>query len=60
MGLVWTKNKFKRKSRKPQRGVLEYRLMNKKLISLGREPAVLANQPRELTVPANLGQMENQ
>jgi hypothetical protein len=31
-----------------------------RLISLSREPAVLANQPRELAVPANLEQLRNQ
>jgi hypothetical protein len=31
-----------------------------KLISLSREPAVLANQPRELAVPTNLDQLRNQ
>jgi hypothetical protein len=58
--LYGLRTNLKEKSQKPQRGVLEYRLMNKKLISFGREPAVLANQTMELTVPANLGQMENQ
>jgi hypothetical protein len=31
-----------------------------KLISLSREPAVLANKNRELTVSTNLVQVENQ
>jgi len=34
--------------------------MTKKFTSLGREPSVLANQLREWTVSANLGQLVNQ
>jgi hypothetical protein len=45
---------LKKRRRKPLKGVLGYRLLTKKLISLRTEPAVLTNKPRELTVSANL------
>jgi hypothetical protein len=32
----------------------------RRLICLNRQPAILANQPRELAVSANLGQLRNQ
>jgi hypothetical protein len=34
--------------------------LHQKVISLSRQPAVLADQPRELAVPAKEGQLRNQ
>jgi len=51
---------IRQQRRKPPKGVMEYRLLTKKLISLSLEPAALTNQPRELTASANLGQLGNE
>jgi hypothetical protein len=60
VGSVRTRKTFKKQRRKPPKGVSEYRLIIKVLITFRREPAVLAYQPREVTIPANLGQLVNQ
>jgi hypothetical protein len=42
------------------KGASQYRFFIRRLISLSREPVVVANQPWELVVPANVGQLRNQ
>jgi hypothetical protein len=54
------KNETKKKRQKPPKELLECRLLTRKVNCLSREPPVLANQPREMTVTANLGQLINQ
>jgi hypothetical protein len=49
--------KIKETMMKATKRVLAYRLFTRMLISLSREPAVLADESRELTVLANLGQL---
>jgi hypothetical protein len=43
-----------RKKQKPPKGLMEYRLLMKKLISFSKKRVVLAKQGREMTVSANL------
>jgi hypothetical protein len=43
----------KKKWQIPSKGALQYKLFNRRLIFLSREPAVLANQPEELVILAN-------
>jgi hypothetical protein len=52
--------KYTKKMRMPSKGPPHYRLFIRRLISLSREPAALETQPRELAVPANMGQLRNQ
>jgi hypothetical protein len=52
--------KIKKREVKATKGYPQTNVHYKKVISLSRQPPVLANQPRELIVSGNLGQLRNQ
>jgi hypothetical protein len=58
VGLIWTTKNLQ--GIKIQMANAINRNPARRLISVSREPRVLANQHRELAVPSNLAQLRNQ
>jgi hypothetical protein len=57
VGLIQTTRNLQEKEnikwRMPSKGSLQYRFFTRRSISLSSEPAVQANEPKEMVVPAN-------